>query len=276
MTHGAGRPELGPDVLDLSGRHVIVTGAAQGIGEAIAVAAARFGADVAICDRNPEGLSETAARIAAEGRGYHAGVLDVRDGDSMDQFVDAAVAELGVPHVLVNNAGGTFHSMLLDMSRSAEAAIVAENFTSVTNGVRSTVPHMLEGGSIINVTSSEAHRAGPGFAVYSAMKAAVANLTMSLSMELAEQNIRVNCLAPDAIPTPGDAGLIVDSAATALSEVYDAKPLLYDGHVDDCAGVAMFLACDLSRFVTGSTVHVDGGIVAAGGWRRRHDGGFVL
>ena len=132
-----------------------------------------------------------------------------------------------------------------------------ENFTSVTHCIRAAVPLMTTGrGSIINVTSIEAHRAGPGFAVYSAMKAAVANLTKSLALELGERMIRVNCIAPDVIPTPG------------IGEVAVKTPLPRAGHVDDVAGAAVFLASDLSGFVTGSTLHVDGGNWAAGGWRR--------
>ena len=94
-------------------------------------------------------------------------------------------------------------------------------------------------GSIINITSIEAHRAGPGFAIYSAMKAAVANLTKSLALELGERLIRVNCIAPDVIPTPG------------IGEVPVKTPLPRAGHVDDVAGAAVFLASDLARFVTG-------------------------
>ena len=135
-----------------------------------------------------------------------------------------------------------------------------ENFTSVTAFVRAVVPRMPAGcGSIINLTSIEAHRAGPGYAVYSAMKAAVENLTKSLALELGARGIRVNCIAPDVIPTPG---------LGALEAFQVRTPLPRAGHPDDVAGAALFLASDLSRFVTGTTLHVDGGNWAAGGWRR--------
>jgi 3-oxoacyl-[acyl-carrier protein] reductase len=123
---------------------------------------------------------------------------------------------------------------------------------------------MTNGGSIINLTSIEAHRAGPGFAVYSAMKAAVASLTKSLALELGARGIRVNCVAPDVIPTPGIGG-----------ELPVKTPLPVAGHVDDVAGAVIYLASDLSRFVTGSTVHVDGGNWAAGGWGRAPDGSWI-
>ena len=131
--------------------------------------------------------------------------------------------------------------------------------------MRAAVPLVPEaGGSIINVTSIEAHRAGPGYAIYSAMKAAIASLTKSLALELGARRIRVNCIAPDMIPTPG------------TGELPGGAPLAHEGHVDDVAGAAVFLASDLSRFVTGTTVHVDGGGLAAGAWRRDDDGGFTL
>ncbi len=271
------RPPLVPDAVLLTDRIAVVTGAARGIGRATAEALARFGADVAICDRDLSGLSETAAVIEAAGRRVHTGELDVRDCAAVEGFVADAAARLGPIDIVVNNAGGGFFAEFLDVSAKGQAALVDENFSSVTHVVRAAVPSMApNGGAIVNVTSVEAHRAGPGFAVYSAMKAAVANLTKSLAMELAERRIRVTCVAPDMIPTPGDADLAGDSAAMELERAYDLKPLPYEGHVDDCAAAVVYLAGDLGRFVTGTTVHVDGGTHAAGGWRRRHDGGFVL
>ena len=142
-----------------------------------------------------------------------------------------------------------------------------ENFVSVTNFIRSTVPRMPEsGGSIVNITSIEAHRAAPGFAVYSAMKAGVANLTKTLALELGPRMIRVNCIAPDVIPTPGIGMLEGQTIGT---------PLPVAGHVDDIAAAALYLAGDLGRFVTGTTLHVDGGNLAAGGWIRAADGRYV-
>jgi len=113
------------------------------------------------------------------------------------------------------------------------------------------------------VTSIEAFRAAPGFAIYSAMKAAVENLTKSLALELADRNIRVNCIAPDMLPTPGIGDL-----------PGDRTPLPGPGQPDDAAGAVLYLASDLSRFVTGTTLHVDGGNHAAGGWRRTLSGNF--
>jgi 3-oxoacyl-[acyl-carrier protein] reductase len=244
----------------------VVTGAAMGIGEAIAITFAHFGADVAICDRDVPRLDDTANAIEATGRRVVAAELDVRGGAAARLFLETVRDQLGPIDVLVNNAGGGFQSRLLDVSAKGQDALVHENFTSVTNFVRGAVPLMAEtGGSIINITSIEAHRAGPGFAVYSAMKAAVANLTKTLALELGDRHIRVNCIAPDVIPTPGTGGVMAVNT-----------PLPRAGRVDDVAGAAVYLASDtLSGFVTGTTLHVDGGNHAAGGWHRASDGTFT-
>jgi 3-oxoacyl-[acyl-carrier protein] reductase len=251
---------LTPEAFTLTDRTAIVTGAAQGIGAAIAIACARFGADVAIADRDTEGLARTGAAIEEFGRSAHAGVLDVRDGDAVREWI----GPLERVDVLVNNAGGGFAAAFLDVNDKGQDALVRENFTSVTHCIRACVPKMpATGGSIVNITSIEAHRAGPNYAIYTAMKAAVASLTQSLALELGGRRIRVNCIAPDVIPTPGIGDLPVKT------------PLPYAGHVDDIAAAAIYLASDAARFVTGVTLHVDGGNLAAGGWQRAAGGGWT-
>jgi len=243
-----------PESIRLTHRLAVVTGAARGIGEAIATAFARFGADVAICDRDADGLAATAKHVEAAGRRAYPAILDVRDGDAVRE----RIAALDRVDTLVNNAGGGFHADFLDVNDRGQDALIRENFTSVTHLIRACVPKMPADGhaSIINITSIEAHRAAPGFAVYSAMKAALANLTQTLALELGDRSIRVNCIAPDVIPTPG------------IGDVPVRTPLPRSGHVDDIAGAAIYLASDWARFITGTTIHVDGGNLAAGGWTR--------
>jgi len=256
---------LDPSVALLTDRVAIVTGAAVGIGEAIAKTFARFGAHVAVCDRDVPNLDETADAIEAEGRRAVAAELDVREGDAVRAFLQTVHGELGPIDVLVNNAGGGFFASFLDVNDKGQDSLIRENFVSVAHFTRGVVPLAAErGASVVNLTSIEAHRAAPGFAVYSAMKAAVASLTKTLALELGPRMIRVNCIAPDVIPTPGIG-----------SDVEVRTPLPIAGHVDDVAAAAVYLASDLSRFVTGSTLHVDGGNVAAGGWHRAPDGSYV-
>jgi 3-oxoacyl-[acyl-carrier protein] reductase len=269
-----------PSTASLAGRNAIVTGAAQGIGAAIARGLAAYGADVALCDRNANGLATTAADVKATGRQALTGVLDVRDGDAVAQWVTEVDAGLGAVDILVNNAGGGFWSAFLDVKAKGQAALVDENFTSVTHFIRNCVPVMPpapRGGSIINITSIEAFRAAPGFAIYAAMKAAVESLTKTLALELVDRAVRVNCIAPDAMPTEGDAVLAeaVHGEGSGIA-AYGAKVPLGLGHVDDAAAAAVFLAGDLSRFVTGTTVHVDGGTYAASGWHKGPNGNYTL
>ena len=264
---------LGPEAASLDGKVALVTGAGRGIGAATAVTLARFGADLACCDREPEGLAATAAAVADTGRRCVTGQLDVRDGDAVRRWLAEVAAAYGHLDVLVNNAGGGFYAAFRDVNEKGERALVDENFTSVTHFVRGSWDLLAPGASIVNVTSIEASRAAPGFGVYAAMKAAVESLTKTLALELAPRRIRVNALAPDAMPTPGDEGL-ADAVSQGQREAYDAKVPLGWGDVDDAAGAVVYLASDLARWVTGTVLHVDGGSHAASGWVRRVDGTY--
>jgi len=261
---------LDPSVVRLDGRVVAITGGARGIGRATALTAARFGARVSVVDKLADELASTVAELEALGAEVTSTVGDVRDDAVVEAWVAATVERFGRVDVLVNNAGGGFWAPFLDVNAKGQAALVAENYGQVASCIRAAVPHMDGGGSIVNVTSIEAHRAGPGFAVYSSMKAAVENLSKSLALELADRRIRVNCVAPDMIPTPGDAGLVAASAAMAEGDGL-SQPWPDDGRPEDCAAAIVFLAGDAARFITGSTIHVGGGTFAASGWRRGTD-----
>jgi len=252
----------------------MVTGAAQGIGAATAIALARFGADVAICDRSAAGLTATSKVIEQLGGRCHAAVLDVRQSDAVAAFVADTVAALGAIDILVNNAGGGFHSEFSGVSEKGELTLIDENFRTVTNCVRHAVAQMNDGASIVNVTSVEAWHAAPGFAIYAAMKAAVEQFTKSLALEFGGRGIRVNCVAPDMIPTPGDADLT--AASGALGDDHYPTPLRRMGTAEECAAVIVFLASDMASFVTGTSIPVDGGTVAGAGWKVRLDGSFSL
>jgi NAD(P)-dependent dehydrogenase (short-subunit alcohol dehydrogenase family) len=247
-----------PSSILLTDKVVVVTGAARGIGRATAELFTEFGATVATCDREAQDVN---AALSA--------LFDVRDTDAREVFVEGVVNKFGGIDVLVNNAGGTFFSPFLDITEKGDATMIAENFGHITALIRNVVPEMPPGGAIVNLTSIEAHQAAPGFAIYGAMKAALTHLTRTLALELAPFGIRVNAIAPDAIPTGGEGDVRAEMlAAGAEYEPVVMPPLGFMGHADDAAAVAVFLASEMSRFVTGTTVHVDGGNWAAGGWRR--------
>ena len=263
-----------PEHILLTDRVAVVTGAARGIGKATAITLARFGCDVAVCDREAEGLTATAAQIEALGRRVVSEVFDVRDGDLVDAFFSRVTAELGPVDVLVNNVGGGFHAPFSSISPKGETALVAENFGTVTNCVRSALGYLADGAAIINVTSVEAYHAAPGFGIYAAMKAAVEQFSKTLALELSDRGIRVNCVGPDMISTPGDADLA--GASAAMSPDHHPTPLRRMGTPEECAAVIVFLASDLASFVTGISIPVDGGTTAGAAWKVALDGTFRM
>jgi NAD(P)-dependent dehydrogenase (short-subunit alcohol dehydrogenase family) len=253
-----------PDSIRLDGRVAVVTGAAQGIGAATALALARFGCDVAICDRDERQLADVANEIRLMGRSCVADVIDVRDGDAVRAHLARVASEFGRVDVLVNNAGGGFMADFLDVNDKGQEALIRENFTSVTNFIRGCdALFPATGASVVTMTSIEAHRAAPGFAIYAAMKTALMSLSKTLALELGSRNIRTNCIAMDVIPTPG---IGVDMGTHT--------PLPMRAHTDDVVGAVVYLASDWARFVTGTTIHIDGGNLAASGWIRQADGTF--
>jgi NAD(P)-dependent dehydrogenase (short-subunit alcohol dehydrogenase family) len=268
---------LTPDSLLVRDRIAVVTGAGAGIGKGVALALARFGADVAICDRDATTVEQTRVECEALGRHVLAHHLDVRDADGVTRWFDAIRAEFGRVDVLVNNAGGTFQALFADTSPRGEDTLIRENFTSATDVIRKALPLVTDGASIINVTSIEAWRGCPGLSIYGAMKAALENLTMSLALELGHRQIRVNTVAPDSIVSPGgqDVATRPPSEFTlpglGQGSYVPSTPLRFLGDPDDVAAAVLYLASPMSRFVTGSTLRVDGGNHAAGGWFRRSD-----
>jgi len=217
-----------PSSILLTDKVVVVTGAARGIGRATAELCTQFGAIVATCDREAQ---DVGAAVSA--------LFDVRDADAREVFVEGVINKFGGIDVLVNNAGGTFFSPFLDVSAKGDATMIAENFGHITALIRSVVPFMPTDGSIVNITSIEAYQAAPGFAIYGAMKAALEHLTRTLALEFAPLGIRVNAIAPDAIPTGGDADVRAEMlAAGAAYDPAVMPPLGFMGHPEDAAAGA--------------------------------------
>jgi 3-oxoacyl-[acyl-carrier protein] reductase len=263
----------------LEGAVAVVTGGAGGLGEGITLDLADNGVRVAILDRDETAADAIVAEL--DRRGADAIVLrgDARDPEVLGALFDAVDARWGRLDILVNVVGGTFRSAFADTSPRAWDALIRTNLGHVLHATSLAIPRMRSGGrggSIVNVTTIEAHRAAPNFAVYSAAKAAVTHFARSLAVELAPERIRVNNVAPDMTPTPNMIGIGGDAGATMLNEtgVSVAIPMGRLGVVSDISNAVVFLASGLASYITGATLHPDGGALASSGWFNWPDEGF--
>ena len=187
--------------------------------------------------------------------------------------------------MVVNVVGGTFRQDFEQSNPRGWEALTRANFTWVLASMQLAIPHLRAagGGSIINMGSIEGNRAAPGFSVYAGLKAGLENAGRSISVEVAPDRIRVNTIAPDYVPTEGLAGITAEregdagsadpATITALAHQISI-PMGRLGEPSDVGGCALFLASDLSKFVTGTTLHPDGGTWASAGWFNWPDAGF--
>jgi len=252
---------IDPSSILLTGRVAVVTGAGSGIGRGIAAGLSAFGASVVIWEQNPETCASAADALGALGI-----PTDVRDSTQVDAALALTTAALGVPTILVNNAGGVFHSSILETTENGWDALYRSNLRHVLLCTQRVARSMVDagiGGAITSVTSIEGVRAAPGYAAYAAAKAGVINYTKTAALELAPHGIRVNALAPDITITEG---LLAVAPPGSEGRFGATVPMGRAGHVDEMAGAAVFLASDLASYITGQTIHVDGGTAAASGW----------
>ena len=251
----------------LDGRVAVVTGGGEGIAGAIARLFAQHGAHVEIAEIDPERGAATVADITATGGSARAHTCDVTDADQVTAFAEAVLAEHPTVQVLVNNVGD-FRPLVRFRSSTPESwkAMYDINLFHVFAVTRAFLDPMIEGGggSIVNVHSVEGMRGYPGDPVYGAMKGAVAAFTTDLAVMVGRQGIRVNAIGPDLTQTPQVDYL---SGWQGLEHMWTSwAPVGRLGWPEDQARVALFLASDLSAFVTGHNVPVDGGTKAGGGW----------
>jgi len=250
-------------VTDLTDRVALVTGASKGIGEAIALALAEAGADVAVLARSEDLLEEVAAKVRSTGRRALVLPCDVTDEAAVKAAVERAVAELGVPTIVVNNAGGnSFSRPLASMRFSGFAKTITLNLDSTVHVTQAVLPHMINAGkgSIINVSSVSSLRGAPLMSHYAAAKAAVVSLTQSLAIETAYAGIRVNALLPGWIDT--DLTDFLRTSEATEQSILQRVPMQRWGTPEEIAAVAVFLASDAASFITGQSIVADGGLSA--------------
>ena len=255
-------PSIG-ELLDLSGKVAVVTGAARGIGAAIVDRLAEAGASVVAVDIDGDAC---AATVAALGRpGVVADVADVADSAGLARVADRAVDELGGLHIWVNNAGiYPTTGPALDAADEFVDRLLQVNVRGSYAGAREAARRMVDGGVIVNLASTTAFRVPPGVSAYAVSKHAVVGLTKALAVELGERGIRVLAVAPTVIDTPGVHEQLapLKEAGVDVERVAAANPLGRPGQPDDVARVVLFCASGLSSLMTGSTLLVDAGTLA--------------
>ena len=263
----------------LAGKVAIVTGGGAGIGRGICERFAQEGAAVLIAEIDDARAKETQLEITGNGGRAVSVVADVRDEGVAEALVTAARDAFDRVDVLVNNVGhfGGARKAFHEQIDEEWDDLYRVNLGHVLACSRAVLPVLLaqgDGGSIVNVSTIEAFRAIPTRAVYSAFKSAITGLTRSLAVEYARDRIRVNAIAPDVTETPQ---VPYSRWVTPVDEhlIPTWVPLGRFGAPGDVAGAALFLASELSGFVTGTTVHVDGGTLASSGWFPTEEGGWT-
>ena len=243
----------------LEGKTAIVTGAARGIGRAIAITFAREGANVAFSDLNLDENTEAVEKeLIALGVKAKAYASNAASFESSQEFSDAVMKEFGSIDILVNNAGITRDNLLMRMTEADWDAVITVNLKSVFNMTKAVQRVMLKqrSGSIINMSSVVGIEGNAGQSNYSSSKAGLIGFTKSIAMELGSRSIRVNAVAPGFITTPMTAKLPEDIRKTWVQSI----PLRREGKPEDVADVCLFLASNLSAYVTGQVISVCGGM----------------
>lgn len=245
-------------VIDLTGKTAIVTGAGQGIGLATAKALHAAGANVVInYFGDSSGINRSIAQTALAELGDRAIIAeaDVRNRDQLARMNEAVVKQFGGLDILVNNAGILRDRSFKKMSHSEWTEVIDTNLTGVFNSCKASIDHLNEGGAIVNVASLSAVVGFFGQANYSSAKAGVVALTKVVSKELAKQNIRVNAVAPGIVDTEMGQSIPVENRKAILANV----PIGRFAEPSEIGEVILFLASDLASYVTGQTIHVNGG-----------------
>lgn len=245
--------------INLQGKTVLITGGIRGIGRAMTESAARSGALVIATHLTSSDASkDVIGALQSQGLKVHGCRLDVRNSKQVDETLAVLEAEYGVIDVLINNAGIVDDALILAMEDEAWSRVIETNLTGMFNVTRSVARQMVRSrsGSIINISSVAASRPGRGQVNYAASKGGIEAATKALAVELASRNIRVNCIAPGVIETE----MSQEVREAAGEKILGSILLKRFGSPQDIANMAVFLASDMAAYITGETIHIDGGL----------------
>jgi NAD(P)-dependent dehydrogenase (short-subunit alcohol dehydrogenase family) len=251
---------LSVSLFELTGKKAFITGASRGIGQAIAVAFAEAGADVALVARGADGLAQTASAVEAVGRKAFVIPADVTSQEQVAEAVSAAIGQLGYVDIVVNNAGGSnFMVDFKDLRLSGWDKIMQLNLNSAVYVCHAFADHLLEraAGSVINVASVAGLASAPAMSPYGASKAGLISLSRTLAVEWGAGGVRVNALCPGWTATALNRALWADPdlGPARVANV----PMRRWGRAEEMTGPAVFLASDASSYMTGHVLVVDGG-----------------
>ncbi len=247
--------------IELQGQVALVTGASRGIGRAIAEMLGQAGATVvgtATSEKGAQAISDYFQEQGVEGKGM---VLDVADSDSVMTVVKAIAGEFGAIRILVNNAGITRDNLLMRMKDDEWDSIINTNLSSVYRTSKACLRGMMKArvGRIISISSVVGASGNAGQTNYSAAKAGLVGFSKSLAREIGSRGVTVNVVAPGFIDTDMTRALPEEQRETLLREI----PLQRLGHAEDIANAVLFLASDMGAYITGETIHVNGGMYMA-------------
>ncbi|MCH4246085.1 SDR family NAD(P)-dependent oxidoreductase [Acinetobacter gerneri] len=245
-------------MFNFQGKTVLITGASGGIAVSCIKKLYAAGAQLVLTDLNLEALKTFAAELDPAGERVLALAQDVSDSQQAIDVVNATVERFGAIDVLIPCAGLYLECSLKDISDQEWSKVTAVNLDGVFYTIRAVIPHLRQGGSIVNLASMAGHKGSLNHAHYAASKGAVLNLTRTLALELAP-NIRVNNVSPGLIDTPMIRQLMQEKGDNLLKQT----PLHRLGSSDEVADAVLYLASDFASFITGETLHVNGGLYIA-------------
>lgn len=237
----------------------LITGGARGIGREIALAFAKEGSDIVICDVNPEALDAAKKEIEAIGRRAETFIVDVTNLSQVEEMINKTLDKFQKIDILINNAGITKDALIVRMSEQEFDSVIAVNLKGTFNCTKAVSKVMMKQryGKIVSIASIIGIIGNAGQANYAASKAGIIGITKSVAKELASRNVNVNAIAPGFIETDMTAKLPENVKSQMLAFI----PLNRFGKASDVANLAVFLASDASSYITGQVIKIDGGMV---------------